>query len=346
MSDSEDGVIEELKKRGREDVVWIGSKGGKEREWAMKAGVRYRGISAGKLRRYFSLRNFTDIFRVLLGIVQSLILFCRDRPQVVFSKGGFVSVPPVLAARIFRVPVITHESDTVPGLATRIISRSASVVCVGFERTAAWFPEKEVVFTGNPVREKILKGSKERGALLLGFENDLPIVLVVGGSTGSSAINDAVWAMLDEQSLGFNITHQCGTGNKRDDLSNRSNYRQFEFLEDSMGDILKAASFVVSRAGAGALYEIGILGKASILIPLPKTASRGEQIENARYWEKMGACVVIPNEKLSCGILKNEIEMLLKNRKLLDRMGRAARKLVREDAAGEITDLIERIITR
>jgi UDP-N-acetylglucosamine--N-acetylmuramyl-(pentapeptide) pyrophosphoryl-undecaprenol N-acetylglucosamine transferase len=334
-------VIEELRKRGREDIVWIGSKRGKERECAQQIGVQFRGISTGKLRRYFSLRNFTDIFGVLFGILQALLLFCRTKPKVLFSKGGFVSVPPVLAARILRVPVITHESDTIPGLATKIISRSASVVCVGFRCTADYFPDKTVCFTGNPVRERVLKGSRERGVQWLGFENDLPIVFVVGGSLGSSAINEAVWKMLDEKTLAFNIAHGCGRTNLREGLSGKKNYRQFEFLEELMGDVLQAASVVVSRAGAGALYEIGVLGKASILIPLPRTASRGEQIENARYWEDQGACVVIPSEKLTEKTLKKTIEGLLGDTRRITRMGRAAQKLVRPGASMAIADIIE-----
>jgi UDP-N-acetylglucosamine--N-acetylmuramyl-(pentapeptide) pyrophosphoryl-undecaprenol N-acetylglucosamine transferase len=336
-------VIEELRRRGFEKIVWIGSKGGSESGWAHKVGVQYYAISTGKLRRYFALRNFTDFFRVLLGIAQSLFLLRKIRPQVLFSKGGFVCVPPVLAAKLCRVPVVTHESDIVPGLATKIISRCASAVCVGFRHTANYFPDRSVFYTGNPVRQSVVNGSGERGARWLGFERVLPIVFVVGGSTGASAINEVVWKMLDEEKCPFNIAHQCGRGNLREGLSGKEGYRQFEFLEEHMGDVLKAASVVVSRAGAGALYEIGILQKASILVPLPKSASRGEQIENARYWKEHGACVLIPQESFDSEKLKRAIEELLGDSKRLGGMGQAAGELVRNGASKAIGDVIVNI---
>jgi UDP-N-acetylglucosamine--N-acetylmuramyl-(pentapeptide) pyrophosphoryl-undecaprenol N-acetylglucosamine transferase len=337
-------VIGELKRRGYEEILWIGSKNGSEREWAKKVGVRYHGILAGKLRRYFSLRNFVDLFKVFWGTAQSFFLFCRKKPQIIFSKGGFVSVPPVLASRTFSVPVVTHESDTVPGLATRIISRCATAVCVSFQSTADFFPGRDVFFTGNPIREVVLQGSAERGVSWLGFEGNLPIVFAVGGSTGASAINETVWKMLEEGDLSFNLVHQCGRGNLNEGLSGRKRYRQFEFLDEQMGDVLQAASVVVSRAGAGALYEIGLLKKASILIPLPLSASRGEQIENARYYEEHGACVVIPQESLTPELLKLEIEELLSGSDRRERVGQAARQLVRENASEAIAGIIDDII--
>jgi UDP-N-acetylglucosamine--N-acetylmuramyl-(pentapeptide) pyrophosphoryl-undecaprenol N-acetylglucosamine transferase len=333
-------LIEELLNRGHHDIVWIGSRSGTERDWAEKAGVRYRGIATGKLRRYFSLRNFIDPFKVLVGLFESFFFFLRKRPKVLFSKGGFVSVPPVLAARVFRVPVVTHESDTVPGLATRIIARRASAVCVGFSHARDTFKGKKVVCTGNPVRSNVLNGDEVRGRSWLGFQNDLPIVFFVGGSLGARTLNEAVWTLCDGTN-GFNIVHQCGRGNSRAGLDENTHYRQIEFLEERMGDVLNAASVVVSRAGAGALSEIGILGKASILVPLPLSASRGEQIENARYFEAHGASVVIANENLTPIALKEAIQNLLENRPRLEAMEREAKKLVRENAASGIAEIIE-----
>jgi UDP-N-acetylglucosamine--N-acetylmuramyl-(pentapeptide) pyrophosphoryl-undecaprenol N-acetylglucosamine transferase len=333
-------LIEELLNRGHHDIVWIGSRSGTERDWAEKAGVRYRGIATGKLRRYFSLRNFIDPFKVLVGLFESFFFFLRKRPKVLFSKGGFVSVPPVLAARVFRVPVVTHESDTVPGLATRIIAQCASAVCVGFSHARDTVKGKKVVYTGNPVRSNVLNGDEVRGRAWLGFQNDLPIVFIVGGSLGAHTLNEAVWTLCDG-TTGFNIVHQCGRGNRRAGLDENTHYRQIEFLEERMGDVLNAASVVVSRAGAGALSEIAILGKASILVPLPLSASRGEQIENARYFEVHGASVVIANENLTPIALKEAIQNLLENRPRLEAMEREAKKLVRENAASEIAEIIE-----
>ncbi len=333
-------IIEELVNRGHRDIVWIGSRSGTERGWAQKAGVRYRGIATGKLRRYFSLRNFTDPFKVMIGLLESFLFFLKKRPQVLFSKGGFVSLPPVLAAWFLRVPVVTHESDTVPGLATRIIARRAAVVCVGFSRTQDAFAGGKVVCTGNPVRADVLNGDGDRAKSWLGFPNDLPIVFVIGGSLGARTLNEAVWRLCNGTN-NFNIVHQCGRGNRRAGLDEKTHYHQIEFLEDRMGDVLKAAAVVVSRAGAGALYEIGSLGKASILVPLPLSASRGEQIENARYFETHGASLVIANEKLTPHSLKEAIQTLIEDRTRRDAMGREAKQLVCENAASGIADIIE-----
>ncbi|MBN2322484.1 MAG: undecaprenyldiphospho-muramoylpentapeptide beta-N-acetylglucosaminyltransferase [Spirochaetes bacterium] len=338
-------LIEELSRRGHRDIVWIGSKAGIERGWAEKAGVRYRGIATGKLRRYFSLRNLTDPFKVVIGLLESFFFFLGKRPQVLFSKGGFVSVPPVLAARLLGIPVVTHESDTVPGLATRIISRGASAICVGFSHTRDAFEGKNVVWTGNPVRSDVLDGDGDRGRSFLGFWDDLPMVFVVGGSLGARILNETVWALCGETN-GFNIVHQCGRGNKKTGMDENRHYRQIEFLEDRMGDVLDAATVVVSRAGAGALYEIASLGKASILIPLPLSASRGEQIENARYFEAHGASVVIANENLTPHALEEAIQSLLADGPRLETMGREAKKLVRKDAASAIAKILEGYLKR
>jgi len=333
-------LVEELKNRGYRDIVWVGTRSGIERDRAEKAGVRYRGIATGKLRRYFSLRNFTDPFKVIIGLLESLAFFLKKRPRVLFSKGGFVSVPPVLAAGFFGVPVVTHESDTVPGLATRIIARRAAVICVGFSHTMNAFPGKKVVCTGNPVRADVLNGDEARGRSWLGFPNDLPIVFVLGGSLGARTLNEAVWKLCSGTN-GFNIVHQCGRGNRKAGLDENTHYRQIEFVEERMGDLLKAASVVVSRAGAGALYEIASLSKASILVPLPSSASRGEQIENARYFEANGASLVIPNENLNPRSLKEALQDLLDNRPVREAMGKKARKLVCENASSGIAEIIE-----
>jgi len=334
-------VIGELQRRGCENIVWVGEKCGKEEGWAERLGVRYCGILTGKLRRYFSLRNFLDIFLVCAGVFQSFFLFLKLRPDIVFSKGGFVAVPPVCAARLLRIPVVTHESDILPGLATRIIARSARVVCVSWEKTEACFPDKNVVLTGNPIRDVITRGERVRGLSFLGFHESLPVVLVMGGSLGASSLNSAAWDMRDRFDLPFNLVHQCGEGKRRRGQINDPRYRAFEFIRDEMGDVLAAADIVVSRSGAGALFEIGYMKKPAVLVPLPKSKSRGEQLHNARYFEENGAAVVLDDETLSGEILLSTIRILLQDSSRMNDMGRNAASLCAPDAAKRIVDTLE-----
>jgi UDP-N-acetylglucosamine--N-acetylmuramyl-(pentapeptide) pyrophosphoryl-undecaprenol N-acetylglucosamine transferase len=335
-------IIEELRRRDVQDIIWIGTRGGSEKEYAGRLGIPFYGVRTGKLRRYFSVKNLIDIFWVFFGIIQSFMLLKKLRPEVLFSKGGFVSVPPVIAARILGVSVVTHESDTVPGLSTKIISRSANVICVGFESTLRYFEKGKAVYTGNPIRNTIRNNDPRRGLAHLGFKNSLPVVFVVGGSLGASNINNAVWELLDiseEGSLKFNLVHQCGKGKKKGNM-NISNYRQFEILEDEMGDMLGASTIIVSRAGAGALNEIGFFGKPSILIPLPTSQSRGEQINNARYFADNNAAILIPNEKLSGQVLLKEVSGLLDEPEKLKQMGENARRMLSDSAERKIADII------
>jgi len=334
-------IIGELKKRGYTNIFWIGEKRGKEKAWSERIHVPFYGIKTGKLRRYFSFKNFIDVFFVLIGVIQSFFLFLKMKPELLFSKGGFVAVPPVLAAWLLRIPVITHESDITPGLATRIISRFASVICVSFEKTTKHYSKKRVVFTGNPVRDIFKRGDRKSGLSFLKFKQELPIVLVIGGSLGASSINRAVWQMNRKYDPPFNLVHQCGAGNFRRDIPLKGKYRQFEFISEEIGDVLAASDIVVSRAGAGALYESGYLKKPSILIPLPKSKSRGEQIENARYFAENGASVVIYDEDLNEDVLFKTINRLLADRVNLKMIGERAETLCKTDAEKSICDIIE-----
>jgi UDP-N-acetylglucosamine--N-acetylmuramyl-(pentapeptide) pyrophosphoryl-undecaprenol N-acetylglucosamine transferase len=336
-------VIEELRGRGVLDLCWIGEKGGKEQEWSSSLGVPYFGIRTGKLRRYFSFQNLTDIFSVLVGIVQAHRILKRAKPAVLFSKGGFVSVPPALAARRLNIPVVTHESDMHPGLATRIIARNASVVCVSFERSAAAFEGRRVEYTGNPVREALRSADPSRGARFLDFQDPLPVVTVLGGSLGASSLNRAVQEMREEGQLSFNLVHQCGRGKVDQGPDRERRFRRFEFIGDEIGDVLAVSDLIISRAGAGALCEIGFLGKPSILVPLPRSKSRGEQIENARSFQKRGAALVIEDERLSGGTIVSAIEDLLHNPERLKSMGSDATALIRTDARKRIADILMEI---
>jgi UDP-N-acetylglucosamine--N-acetylmuramyl-(pentapeptide) pyrophosphoryl-undecaprenol N-acetylglucosamine transferase len=333
-------VIEELQKRGVRDICWIGQKGGKEEEWAASLQVPYFGVRTGKLRRYFSLQNLTDACSVLIGILQARRILKRVKPAVLFSKGGFVSVPPALAARRLGIPVVTHESDIHPGLATRIIARVSSVICVSFEEAAAGLEGKRVDFTGNPIREVLRTADPERGVRFLNFIDPLPVVTVLGGSLGASSLNEAVRELQSGGELPFNLVHQCGSGNMSREPAEGRRYRRFEFLDRELGDVLAVSDLIISRAGAGALYEIGFLGKPSILVPLPRSKSRGEQLDNARFFQERGAALVIEDENLGRNRLLSAIEELLHSPSRLTSMGSSASTLIRTDAQKRITDIL------
>jgi UDP-N-acetylglucosamine--N-acetylmuramyl-(pentapeptide) pyrophosphoryl-undecaprenol N-acetylglucosamine transferase len=336
-------VIEELKRRGVHDICWIGDRKGRERVWAEHLGIEFHGIHTGKLRRYLSLRNITDGFSVLQGIMQSRRILKGLGVRVLFSKGGFVSVPPAIAARLLHIPVVTHESDIVPGLATRIIARHARVVCLSFERVPDIFRHRRTVHTGNPIRGLIRNADPERGRRFINFREEMPIVTVLGGSLGASSLNRAVRELVDTGMLPFNLVHQCGEG-KAEGRKDRTRYRRYEFIGEEMGDVLAASDLVISRAGAGLLNEIAFLGKPSVLIPLPITVSRGEQVENARYFRERGASVVIEDRRLNAAVLSATVSELLNEPDRLTAMGRCAKQLFKPHAEERVVDILVDIL--
>lgn len=280
-------------------VEYVGSSNGIERQLIEPLEISFHTIAAGKLRRYFDWQNFVDVFRVALGFLQALLLMLRLRPDVLFSKGGFVATPVVWAAWIFRVPVIIHESDMTPGLANKLSLPFAKKVCYSFPETAGYLPEEKGVYTGIPVREELLKGNADQGREILNFTEEKPILLVVGGSLGSEVINRAVRQSLEVLLETFNIVHICGTGHKQETLASYEGYRQFEYVSDKLKHLFAVTSLVISRAGATMLFELLALRKPHLLIPLSKKASRGDQILNAESFERLGYSLVLKEEKLN-----------------------------------------------
>ncbi len=282
-------VAEELDCR----VLWIGSSAGVEGKIVRDAGIEFRAIPAGKLRRYLSFRNVTDIARVIGGVFASLRILLREKPALLFSKGGFVSVPPVVAARLCGIPSFTHESDFDPGLATKINLRFAEKVFVSFPDTAAFFPARyrdKIVVSGNPVRSALLHGDAARGRRRVGCDPRTPLLLVMGGSLGSSFINSLVASCLARLRERFFIVHQMGE--KEYVPSNDPRYHTAAFLTDTLPDILAAADVVVSRSGANTLAELAALAKPAVLIPF-ESGSRGDQIRNAEVFRARGAALVL-----------------------------------------------------
>jgi len=304
-------LLPALERRGFE-VHYIGSHTGIERELITHYGVPYYGIASGKLRRYFDLKNMTDIFRITKGLGDALALLRRIKPDIVFSKGGFVVVPVAAAARLLGIPVVIHESDITPGLANRLIMPFAKSVCVSFPETLGHIPHNKGVLTGSPIRAALWEGQAQMGQKICGFENQLPIILVMGGSQGAVAINKHVLGILPRLLKRFNVIHLCGKGNI--EMPPRTGYTPFEYAQEALPHLLAAADMVVSRAGANTIFELLALGKPNLLIPLSKSASRGDQILNAASFEKQGFSKVLPEEEMTEDTLYNVLLTLYADR--------------------------------
>ena len=302
-------LLPRLKELGY-DIHYIGSYTGIEKELIEQFQIPYHGISSGKLRRYFSIQNFTDPFRVLKGFREASKLIKVLKPDVIFSKGGFVSVPVVMAGKKHRVPTIIHESDLTPGLANKLSIPSATKVCCNFPETLEHLPEDKAVLTGSPIRQELLSGSKEAALELCGLTPDKPVILIVGGSLGSVAVNNAVRAILPELLKEFHVVHLCGKGKIDDSLKEVKGYVQFEYIKQELRDIFALTDIVISRAGANAICELLALRKPNLLIPLSANASRGDQILNARSFERQGFSMVLEEEELSNQVLLDAIQKL------------------------------------
>lgn len=306
-------VMERLSAQGCE-VHFIGGASGFEEGLLQDLPVAYHAVQSGKLRRYFSWRNLVDAGRVPLGVVQAWRLLRRIRPQVVFSKGGFAAFPAVLAAWLNRIPAVAHESDLTPGLANRLSMPFLASLCVNFEATAAPAPERRgrrTVVTGTPLRRELATGCARRGRRQLGIDGiDRPVLLVVGGSSGAAEVNAVVRSALPGLLERYVVVHVCGPGRTRAEPAGQPGYVQREYVREGWGDVVAAADLVVSRAGANALYEWLALGKPHLLVPLPRTASRGDQIENAAFAAGNGWSLVLPEDALSADTLLAELARL------------------------------------
>lgn len=283
------------------EIVYIGSRQGIEQQLVAKAKIPYYGIASGKLRRYFSWQNFIDPFNVIKGFFEAYGAIAKIKPQVVFSKGGFVTVPVIVASWLQRVPVIIHESDFSSGLANRLSIPFARYICVTFPETVKHLAKyaAKVKHTGLPIRRDLLTGDRDRGRKFCGFTDSLPILFVVGGSTGSAKINQAVRSLLPQLTQSYQIVHACGKGNLDPNLKDHPNYRQFEYLGTELADVLAMADLVLSRSGANAVFELLTLRKPHLLIPLSKLSSRGDQILNAKSFQSRGYSAVLWEEDLT-----------------------------------------------
>ena len=300
-------LIPALKKRDYE-IRYIGSYQGIEKRLAENAGIPYDGISSGKLRRYFDLKNFSDPFRVLKGYGEACRLLKKYQPDVIFSKGGFVSVPVVLAAKRYRIPTILHESDMTPGLANRLCIPSAAKICCNFPETLQHLPEDKAVLTGSPIREELLQGDRLAGLQYTHLSAAKPILLVIGGSLGAVAVNQMIRSLLPRLLPSFQIIHICGKGHLDESLIGRPGYVQYEYVDAPLKHLFAAADLAVSRAGANSICELLALRKPNVLIPLSAAVSRGDQLLNAASFEKQGFSAVLKEEDMNQDTLFDAIQ--------------------------------------
>ena len=332
-------LIPRLKELGYE-IHYIGSYDGIEKKLIEELQIPYYGISSGKLRRYFDVKNFTDPFKVLKGFREARHTLAEIRPNVLFSKGGFVSVPVVLAAKRLHIPVIIHESDLTPGLANKICIPSAAQVCCNFPETLAHLPADKAVLTGSPIRQELLEGNPIAALEFCHFTANKPVILVMGGSLGSAAINDTIRGVLPELLKTYQVIHLCGKGKLDEGLNHTPGYVQFEYIKKELRDLFALADIVISRAGANAICELLALHKPNILIPLSAKASRGDQILNARSFEAQGFSIVLEEEEVTNLTLLNAIHTLMEEK---DRYIQAMTASEQKDSIATITGLIEEL---
>ncbi len=329
-------LIPRLKADGWE-IHYIGAANSPEQELIARVpGVTFHSVSVGKLRRYFDLKNFSDPFRVIRGIRQATGVIRRIKPDVVFSKGGFVSVPVVYGAKLNGVPVVTHESDMTPGLANKLCLPFSSAQCCTFPE-AVKYAKGKGVHTGTPIRPEILQGDRLEGRKRFGFNSNRPVLMVVGGSSGAQAINQAVWQSLPQLTENFQVLHLCGKGNLNSVYEGTANYTQREYLNEEMADAYACADILISRAGSNALCEILAARKPALLIPYPKGASRGDQLLNAESFRARGFSHVLQQEDMTPDSLVEAVEKLYHDR------GALYEAMATEPTANGIDNVLEQI---
>ena len=333
-------LIPKLQEKGFQ-ISYIGSYNGIEKSLIQELGIPYYGISSGKLRRYFDIKNFSDPFRVLKGYGQAKKLMKQLKPDVVFSKGGFVTVPVVLAAKKRKIPAIIHESDMTPGLANKLCLSSATKICCNFPETVSTLPADKAVLTGTPIRQELLHGDKEAARKFCGFSSDKPVLLVIGGSLGAASVNENVRKILPELLKEFQVIHLCGKGKTDSSLEHTAGYVQYEYIKEELPDLFALADIVISRAGANAICELNALAKPNLLIPLSANASHGDQILNARSFERQGYSMVLEEEEITESVLMDSIRKLYENRNSYIEAMQSSKQL---DSINQIVSIIESCI--
>lgn len=326
-----------LKERGFE-ISYIGSENGMEKGLVEREGITYYGIAAGKLRRYFDLQNISDTVNVAKGFIQSLKLLRKLKPDIIFSKGGFVSSPVVWAGKLLHIPIIIHESDITPGLANKLSLPFADVVCCAFPETMKRIKGKKTLYTGIPIRKELTQGNPDVGRNICGFSDEKPVLLVIGGSQGSQFLNNVVREALDKLTGLFQVCHICGKGGTDKSYDNVKNYAQYEYVIKELPHFFAMADVVLSRAGATTLFELLAMSKPNILVPLSRRASRGDQVINAGSFKTQGFSYVLQEEECNAGALIEAVKKVYRDRSsYIDKMKGA----LSGNAADVVATLIE-----
>lgn len=333
-------LIPHLKEKGFE-LFYIGSYDGIEKKLISDFDIPYYGIATGKFRRYFDPKNFSDPFRVVKGFGEARKILKQIKPDIIFSKGGFVSVPVIRAAASLKIPCIIHESDMTPGLANKLCIPVAKKICCNFPETVQMLPAEKAVLTGSPIREELAKGDKVRAYEMCGFTANKPVIMVIGGSQGAASINKAVREALPKLLEDFQIVHICGKEKVDNLLLNKPGYKQFEYLKAELKDIFAMADIVISRAGANAICELLALRKPNILVPLPATSSRGDQILNAKSFESQGFSIVIDDDMIEDILVEKIHELYFTRQTYIEAMNKSNQF----NAIQTIMELIEGAIT-
>jgi len=334
--------------------LWIGSKKSVEGELAEQNAIKFKAVLVGKWRRYFSLDNFLDLFKIPLGVVQSFFIVRKFKPNVIFSKGGFASVPAVIAGKFLKVPIITHESDLIPGLANKINAYFADSIAYTFPGTEKHFPNKNTIRTGNPIRSEIITGDRARAQQTCKLNDELPVVLLIGGSQGAQLLNSVLVKSLSKLLEKYQVIHICGrekVGQVKEELKDldidQSRYHLSPFMSgQDLGDVLRLASLIITRAGSNSLNEIAAVGKPAIVIPARSAVLGEHQKINARYFGERGAIVVIQEPSLSPRVLIKEINRILTNPGIRENMSKQAKGLANMEAAGKLATEIIKLAKR
>ncbi|KKP36517.1 MAG: UDP-diphospho-muramoylpentapeptide beta-N- acetylglucosaminyltransferase [Candidatus Peregrinibacteria bacterium GW2011_GWA2_33_10] len=332
-------IFEEASKSERNlDFFYIGEKNGIEQEIIQKQKIPFFGIYCGKLRRYFSVKNLLDLFKLPIGILQSLYYLKKISPNIIFSKGGYVSVPVIIAGKILHIKIIIHDSDSIPGLTTKICAKYADTICLAYEEAKKHLSKnRRIVRTGIPLKKDNIDGESVKAYEITKFNKKTPVLLILGGSLGAKAINDVVYSSLPELVKHFQIIHLTGSGkNEEINLSSdlKKRYFTLEFT-NQIADFYQITNFAISRAGANTIAELQTFGIPFLLIPLPKQASHGDQLENAKILEKEKKCLVLAQETLNPQTLQKKLDELVKNKQQFQ-----YKEKIHINAAKTILDLI------
>jgi len=334
-------LLPELVKSGFQ-IDYIGLANSMEEKLMKEEGISFHAISGGKLRRYFSFKNFLDVFKIILGIFQAIVLLLKLKPDVVFSKGGFVSCPVVWAAGLLRIPVVIHESDISPGLANRLALPFAQKICYAFPETINYLPQTKAVKTGIPIRNNLFAGDKAKGLELCHFTDSKPVILIMGGSQGAGSINQKIRDNLTELLEKYQICHICGKGNLAANCKNLNGYAQFEYVNQELPHLFAITDLIISRAGATSLFEIAALKKLNILIPLSAKVSRGDQILNANSFAKQGLSRLISEEELQSVSIVDVLSEVFEDRQ---KYFNALEQVSATDSVRAVIEVIEEAIS-